>query len=102
VPVAARRDRDPAIALAEAAMAGAGDDELAALEVAASDGVPVGATDGTGTFLSDEHEGELLAVGADPDAEADDTESRIARQAGQQSDHHDGRDPGARERDPEY
>jgi CPA2 family monovalent cation:H+ antiporter-2 len=102
----AGRDRD--FALAEAAMAGAGDDELAALDVAASDGVPVGAVDGTGTFLSEEPEGELLGVGADPDADADDAddaddaESRIARQAGQQSDHHDVRDPSARERDPEY
>src|SRR3954447_8979547 len=40
----APRDRD--FALAEAAMAGAGDDELAALEVAASEGVPLGAVDG--------------------------------------------------------
>jgi len=100
------RDRD--FALAEAAMAGAGDDELAALNVAASDGVAVGAVDGTGTFLMDEHEGELLAVGADPDAEpdesgdGDDTEARIARQALQQSDHHDVQSPAGRERDPEY
>ena len=99
----AGRDRD--FALAEAAMAGAGDDELAALDVAASDGVPAGATEGTGTFLTDEHEGELLAVGADPDADAadaDEAESLIARQAGQQSDHNDAPDPAARERDPEY
>jgi len=100
------RDRD--FALAEAAMAGAGDDELAALNVAASDGVAAGAVDGTGTFLMDEHEGELLGVGADPDAEADevgdvdDTEARIARQAHQQSDHHDVQSPAGRERDPEY
>jgi len=100
------RDRD--FALAEAAMAGAGDDELAALNVAASDGVAVGAVDGTGTFLMDEHEGELLGVAADPDAEPDesgddeDTEARIARQAHQQSDHHDVQSPAGRERDPEY
>lgn len=100
------RDRD--FALAEAAMAGAGDDELAALNVAASDGVAAGAIDGTGTFLMDEHEGELLGVGADPDAEPDeagdggDTEARIARQAHQQSDHHDVQSPAGRERDPEY
>jgi len=99
----AERDRD--FALAEAAMAGAADDELAALDIAASDGVPVDATDGTGTFLSHERDGELLAVGADPNAEVDDSdddESRIARQAGQQSDHHDAPDPAGRERDPEY
>jgi CPA2 family monovalent cation:H+ antiporter-2 len=98
----AGRDRD--FALAEAAMAGAGDDELAALDVAASDHVAPGAVEGTGTFLTDEHEGELLAVGANPDADAEgaDAESRIARQAGQQSDHHDAPDPAARERDPEY
>ncbi len=111
-----RRDRDPAIALAEAAMAGSGDDELAALDVAASDGVAAGAVDGTGTFLADEHEGELLGAGADPDAgtdgdanadadsdsDSDSDESRIDRQAGEQSDHHDARSPAARERDPEY
>ncbi len=95
------RDRD--FALAEAAMAGAGDDELAALDVAASDGVAADAVDGTGTFLGRGHDGELLAPGADPDSDADahvdETESRIARQAGQQSDHDD---PAARERDPEY
>jgi len=98
-------DRDRDFALAEAAMAGAADDELAALDIAASDGVPVDATDGTGTFLSHERDGELLAVGADPNAEVDDSdddESRIARQAGQQSDHHDAPDPAGRERDPEY
>jgi len=98
-------DRDRDFALAEAAMAGAADDELAALDIAASDGVPVDATDGTGTFLSRERDGELLAVGADPNAEVDDSdddESRIARQAGQQSDHHDAPDPAGRERDPEY
>ena len=100
------RDRD--FALAEAAMAGAGDDELAALDVAASDHVAAGATDGTGTFLVDEHldhgTGVLLGAGEDPDADAelDDHEARIARQAGQQSDHHDPMDAGARERDPEY
>ncbi len=99
---AARRDRDPAIALAEAAMAGAGDDELAALDVAASDHVPAGAVEGIGTFLDDEHEGELLAPGADPDEVPDDAESRIAHQAGQQSDHHDSPQPASRERDPEY
>ncbi|MEO6532540.1 MAG: cation:proton antiporter [Pseudolysinimonas sp.] len=102
------RDRD--FALAEAAMAGVGDDDLAALDVAASDGVAAEAVDGTGTFLQRGHDGELLPEGADPDddahnaedANADDAESRIARQAGQQSDHHDAPDPAARERDPEY
>jgi len=89
-------------------MAGAGDDELAALDVAASDHVAAGATDGTGTFLVDEHldhgTGVLLGPGQDPDADAelDDHEARIARQAGQQSDPHDPMDAGARERDPEY
>ena len=99
-------DRDRDFALAEAAMAGAADDGLAALDIAASDGVPVDATDGTGTFLSHERDGQLLAVGADPNAEVDDAdddaESLIARQAGQQSDHHDAPDPAGRERDPEY
>jgi CPA2 family monovalent cation:H+ antiporter-2 len=107
----AERDRD--FALAEAAMAGADDDDLAALDVAASDGVAADAVDGTGSFLERGHDGELLAAGADPNADeepetaddaetADDTESRIARQAGQQSDHDDARDPASRERDPEY
>ena len=106
----ASRDRD--FALAEAAMAGAGDDELAALDVAASDGVAADAVDGIGTFLGDGQEGRLLGVGADPDADAEseapdepapeDAESRIAEQAGQQSDHHDARSAAARERDPEY
>ncbi|MFC5502838.1 cation:proton antiporter [Lysinimonas soli] len=112
-PAAGDHDRDREFALAEAAMAGAADDDLAAMDVAASDGVPVDAVDGTGTFLVDAHDaraarrpgrgdeldevpaeqrGELLAAGADPDAEA-----RIARQAGEQSDHDD-----ARHRDPEY
>jgi len=100
------RDRD--FALAEAAMAGADDDELAALNVAASDGVAVGAVDGTGTFLTEQREGELLGVGADPDGEPDESgdgdevEARIARQAHQQSDHHDAQSPAERERDPEY
>jgi CPA2 family monovalent cation:H+ antiporter-2 len=108
-PVASESSRDRDFALAEAAMAGAGDDELAALDVAASDHVAAGAIDGTGTFLSDEHTGQLLGAGEDPDADAepddddhDDDDARIARQAGQQSDHHDPRDGGSRERDPEY
>jgi CPA2 family monovalent cation:H+ antiporter-2 len=103
----AARDRD--FALAEAAMAGAGDDELAALEVAASDGLAADAVDGTGSFFEHGRDGELLAVGGDPDAEAapDDVESRIARQAGEQSDHDEAqyddlRNSAARERDPEY
>ena len=92
-PSGANRDRD--FALAEAAMAGAGDDDLAALDVAASDGVPLDAVDGTGSFLGDEHDAaELLAVGADPDADAepDDERRRMTRsrasrrQAGEQSD----------------
>ena len=100
--------RDHDFALAEAAMAGAGDDELAALDVAASDHVTAGANDGTGTFLADERlehgSGVLLGEGEDPDADAepDDAEARIARQAVQQSDHHDPLDAGPRERDPEY
>ncbi|MBW8873201.1 MAG: cation:proton antiporter, partial [Leifsonia sp.] len=102
----AARDRE--FALAEAAMAGDGDDELAALDVAASDGVSLDAVDGTGTFLGGEHEGRLLEAGADPDANAEDddaasdAESRIASQASQQSDHDDARSAAARERDPEY
>ncbi|MES1212577.1 MAG: cation:proton antiporter, partial [Leifsonia sp.] len=112
VPAAeAQRDRD--FALAEAAMAGAGDDELAALDIAASDGVSADATEGVGTFLGRGHDGELLAAGADPDAvpgdmddtgdsdETDDTESRIARQAEQQSDQPSW-DAASRDRDPEY
>jgi CPA2 family monovalent cation:H+ antiporter-2 len=99
-PAEGNRDRD--FALAEAAMAGAGDDELAALDNAASDGVAPDATDGIGTFHATAHDGELLAAGADPDDAPDDTESRIARQAGQQSDHPDAGDPASRERDPEY
>jgi CPA2 family monovalent cation:H+ antiporter-2 len=111
VAVGAEADRDRDFTLAEAAMAGAGDDELAALDVAASDHIAVGAREGTGTFLTDvheEHDGELLAPGADPDAgedRADDNvESRIARQAGQQSDHHPSSDHADRDRDrdPEY
>ena len=100
------RDRD--FALAEAAMAGAGDDELAAFDVAASDHVTAGALEGRGTFLADERadhgSGVLLGAGEDPDADAepDDAEARIARQAVQQSDHHDPLDAGSRERDPEY
>ncbi len=107
----AARDRD--FALAEAAMAGAGDDELAALEVAASDHIVPAAVEGAGTFLSDAREGELLAQGADPAGEEglstadstadgraeDDAETRIARQAEQQSDHDI---PADRGRDPEY
>lgn len=104
VLVRARRDRDPAIALAEAAMAGVGDDELAALDVAASDHVAAGAAEGTGTFLIDEHEGQLLAPGADPDAEdgGEDADIRLARQAGQQSDHEAAAERADRNRDPEY
>ena len=89
-------------------MAGAGDDELAALDVAASDHVTAGASEGRGTFLADERvdqgSGVLLGAGEDPDtdAEPDDAEARIARQAVQQSDHHDPLDAGPRERDPEY
>lgn len=60
------RDRD--FALAEAAMAGRGEDDLAALDVAASDHVAADALDGRGTFLDDEHDGELLAPGDSPDA----------------------------------
>jgi len=71
--VAAERDRD--FALAEAAMAGRGDDELAALDIAASDHVAADAIDGRGTFLDDDHgvghDGELLAPGASPDAGAE-------------------------------
>jgi CPA2 family monovalent cation:H+ antiporter-2 len=114
-PAAARETaRDHDFALAEAAMAGAADDELAALDVAASDHVTAGATEGTGTFLADQHTGQLLGAGEDPDADAEpddaepddtaesDDDARIARQAGLQSDHQDARDGGSRERDPEY
>ncbi|CAN5547222.1 cation:proton antiporter [soil metagenome] len=70
------RDRDRDFALAEAAMAGRGDDELAALDVAASDHVADDAVDGLGTFLNDERDderegerkGELLAPSESPDA----------------------------------
>jgi CPA2 family monovalent cation:H+ antiporter-2 len=68
-PVDPTRDRD--FALAEAAMAGRGDDDLPALDVAASDHVPADAVDGRGTFLEDDrngHEGELLAVGESPNS----------------------------------
>jgi hypothetical protein len=79
------------------------------LEVAASDGVAADAVDGTGSFFEHGRDGELLTVGGDPDAEAepDDAESRIARQAGEQSDHDAAQNDdlhrsAARERDPEY
>ena len=107
VPAVAESDRDREFALAEAAMAGVPGDDLAALDVAASDGVPPGAVDGVGTFLSDvrsgeepaARQGEVPAAGVDPDADPDaEAEARIARQAGQQSDH----DEAARDRDPEY
>ena len=113
VPTAARRDRESAIALAEAAMAGAAGDDLAALDVAASDHVPAAAVDGRGTFLEDDREGELLAPGESPDAEppraSDDeldamldaaleNETRRDREADEQID----QAQSVRDRDPEY
>ncbi len=109
------RDRD--FALAEAAMAGRPDDDLAALDVAASDHVPVDVVDGRGTFLADErtgaHEGELLRAGssptAHPDAVTEDEldalldvalgdDSRRSREADEQTD----QVQSVRDRDPEY
>ena len=114
-PVDPARDRD--FALAEAAMAGAVGDDLAALDVAASDHVPAGAVDGRGTFLEDDHDGELLAPGESPDAEpprasedeldamldaalgaTHDTETRRDREADEQID----QVQSVRDRDPEY
>ena len=110
-PVDPARNRD--FALAEAAMAGAAGDDLAALDVAASDHVPVGAVDGRGTFLEDDHEGELLAPGESPDAGAKPAtedeldamldaalgnETRRDREADEQID----QVQSVRDRDPEY
>ncbi len=114
VPVAAdlaaetRRDRD--FAVAEAAMAGRADDDLAALDVAASDRVAVDAVDGRGIFLGDEREGELLRAGESPNAATEDEldamldaalgspETRTRRPGGEKNDH----DNAVRDRDPEY
>jgi CPA2 family monovalent cation:H+ antiporter-2 len=109
------RDRD--FAAAEAAMAGALGDDLAALDVAASDHVTADAVDGRGTFLADGREGrqdgELLAPGESPDSEplhasedeldamldaALDTETRRDREADEQID----QVQSVRDRDPEY
>ena len=108
------RDRD--FALAEAAMAGRGDDDLAALDVAASDHVRADAVDGRGTFLEDDrnaHDGELLAAGESPnrppphasegelDAMLDaalENESLRDREADEQID----QVQSVRDRDPEY
>lgn len=104
------RDRD--FAVAEAAMAGRPDDDLAALDVAASDHVPVDVVDGRGTFLANERtgarEGELLRAGAIPDAVTGDEldalldvalgDSRRSREADEQTD----QVQSVRDRDPEY
>lgn len=106
--VETRRDRD--FAVAEAAMAGRADDDLASLDVAASDHVATDAVDGRGTFLDDEREGELLRAGESPNAATEDEldamldaalgppESRTRRPGGEQNDH----DNAVRDRDPEY
>jgi CPA2 family monovalent cation:H+ antiporter-2 len=77
------RERDRDFALAEAAMAGEPDDEVAALEIAA-DELPV----------------EIEHGPAEPVAAVDDSEARLAEQAGAQSDAQQTR--AERERDPEY
>jgi CPA2 family monovalent cation:H+ antiporter-2 len=105
VPVEAERDRD--FALAEAAMSGRGDDELAALDIAASDHVPDGALDGRGTFLDDEREGELLAAGASPNAATEDAldamlDAALDRSRADRDHDRDHDDNAARDRDPEY
>jgi CPA2 family monovalent cation:H+ antiporter-2 len=75
------RERDREFALAEAAMAGQPDDDTAALEIAADE-------------LPEEEEAEAQAPAAD------DAETRLAAQAGAQSDAQPQRVE--RERDPEY